>query len=786
MHYYYIILLISILGSNVNAQNKISIKQQSEINISHKLSIYKPTITEIQPDEVPPDHLFEKNQHALLNIHSNEHTVWAKFTIENQNQYPLPIVIEFRNAGITNIRYFIRHKHLLIYQKEGFQNATARNQKFGNRFPIKQLTLDPNVIYTVYVKISGAKHKLKIPVTVYDQYGFNKKSSIDNLESGLFYGIFITLFLSGLLFLILQFRIREQITYITYLLLSIGFFFMIDGYASEYFFYNNNAVIATVIESFGFLLICVFSLFLKQYFESYLGKTFYTKLLLIQCVTNLFLFAFTITVPFDFIFIEWVTYIAITLLFITTVLIRHKNITLRRNIHDYVYIAITINMLLALIFGILQHYSEISYSNIQILVKSIVLVELVLLTFSFYKRMQIMHFKTQHENITNLRMLNDVVEKQNILLEKKVTERTLRLEQKNQELKRQISHNKQMTKALNEKHVALETANKELEKSFKSSSADHVRLHKALIVNNKQQIALQASIDEISEKNQTLEQQNEEILSQKDKIQEQNHLLEIKNRDITDSIQYAKRIQKSIMPPPSLLKKQFADSFIFLKPKDQLSGDFYWFDTVMVNKSPCHIISAIDCTGHGVPGALMSVIASDSLHDAIHSKLLRDPGKIISHMNEQIIKSLNKKNTPDSLKDGMDLAIISVYPEQKIIQFAGARNPLYYYRKSELEVFTGSIFSVGTISTPEYPVIFETKIIHYDIGDTVYLFSDGFADQFGGHNGNKFRYNHLKKMFNLLVHLPMQKQELKTKEILHKWQGSYEQTDDILIIGIKL
>jgi serine phosphatase RsbU (regulator of sigma subunit) len=111
---------------------------------------------------------------------------------------------------------------------------------------------------------------------------------------------------------------------------------------------------------------------------------------------------------------------------------------------------------------------------------------------------------------------------------------------------------------------------------------------------------------------------------------------------------------------------------------------------------------------------------------------------------------------------------------------------LYLIRDNNLEVFNGNIFSAGTIGTPENPVIFETKTIDYEPGDTIYLFSDGFADQFGGEKGNKFRYNRLRKMFQLLVNLPMQKQETKTAQILKKWQGNYEQIDDILIIGIKL
>ncbi|MFO7865040.1 MAG: SpoIIE family protein phosphatase [Salinivirgaceae bacterium] len=443
----------------------------------------------------------------------------------------------------------------------------------------------------------------------------------------------------------------------------------------------------------------------------------------------------------------------------------------------------------ALILGFFsfQHYSNsYGYQDFHQIIKTLVIIQLALISLSFYKRMQISHTLAHQESIDNLEKLNKVIKEQNIVLEKKVEERTAVLKSKNKDLELQNRRNEEITKKLNEQRETLEKLNKDLELSFKKSSADHIKLHKALMINEEQQIELKKTLGEISNKNQKLELQNEEIMSQRDKIREQHHLLEIKNRDITDSIQYAERIQNSILPPKEMLRAVFPECFVFFKPKDKLSGDLYWFETVENKGKTCHLLAAIDCTGHGVPGALMSIIAKDGLNDAVHGKELTDPGKIITYLNQVIIKTLNKRKTPDSLKDGMDLSMIAYYPEDKEIHFAGARNPLYLIRDNNLEVFNGNIFSAGTIGTPENPVTFETKTIDYEPGDTIYLFSDGFADQFGGEKGNKFRYNRLRKMFQLLVNLPMQKQETKTAQILKKWQGNYEQIDDILIIGIKL
>lgn len=784
MRFFVILFILNALTANTFAQKCISMNQQSKLDISDKMGIFRTTNKNVRFDQIPEDHFFKPNKHKLLNISTNDELVWTRFTMRNGNQYPLTIILEYRNAGIGNIDFYIKKDRLLIYQKDD-SNRLLKARGIRGRYAVKQITLDPNTPYTVYTKISGSGNKLKIPVTVYDQFGYNQKSSYDNLESGLFYGIFITLLLTGLLFLILRFKVHEQLFYIAYLATFTTLFLMHDGYANQYLFWEYNSFISTVTKSFGFVLIGIFSGFLKSYFKPYCSNKNAINALTIQFFTNIFLFGFAVSFSLNATAVEILTAISALTLLTTVTIIQLRGLE-SNNLHRYIYISVILFGIIFGIFTIQPFLRTLYYNDFHAILKTFVIFQLILIALSFYRRIQIAHSKTQHENIANLEKLNTIIEKQKTLLEKKVKERTNSLVQKNNELEEQIKQNKLITKELNIKHIELEAANKELEKSFKSSSADHIKLHKALMVNKEQQVALQVSIDEISHKNYKLEQQNEEILSQRDKIREQHHLLEIKNRDITDSIQYAERIQNSIMPPPSLLKEYFKDSYIFFKPKDKLSGDFYWFDTIHANNTICHIISAIDCTGHGVPGALMSIIARDGLHEAIHGQKLTDPGKIIMYLNKLIIRTLKKEHAPDSLKDGMDLSLITLYPQEKTMHYAGARNPLYFFKNKELNILDGSIFSAGTIGTKEHPVIFKTQTIKYEHGDTIYLFSDGFADQFGGVAGKKFTYNRLKKMFNLLVRLPIQKQESKTTEILHKWQGDYEQTDDIIIIGIKL
>ncbi len=264
-------------------------------------------------------------------------------------------------------------------------------------------------------------------------------------------------------------------------------------------------------------------------------------------------------------------------------------------------------------------------------------------------------------------------------------------------------------------------------------------------------------------------------------IMEQKEELAIKNKSITDSINYAKRIQTAILPPYKLLTSIFPSSFILYMPKDIVSGDFYW-----INKLNEKIfVAAVDCTGHGVPGAFMSIIGFELFRKITSIEGLSRPSDILNRLNEdfhEIFKDVDNV----VLRDGMDVALCSIDKNDKILEFAGALNPLYLIRDKKITEVKGDRFSIGLDEINFKDQTFKNHLIPLQDGDIIYLFSDGFADQFGGPDGKKYKYRRFKHLLLNLHQLSMEKQrEILEKNVLD-WRGEQEQVDDILIVGIKI
>lgn len=290
------------------------------------------------------------------------------------------------------------------------------------------------------------------------------------------------------------------------------------------------------------------------------------------------------------------------------------------------------------------------------------------------------------------------------------------------------------------------------------------------------------SIEQEKEKQKILASQNEilevQVKERTSEIEEQKKLIEEKNKDITDSINYAKRIQEAILPEQSLLNKLFIDSFVLFKPKDIVSGDFYWFAEHNGRK----IIALADCTGHGVPGALMSMIGSNILNKLVLENGITQPDLILNELNEEVRTALKQKESASETRDGMDITIISVADEQ--LQYAGAHRPLYIIRNSELKEIKADKFSIGGIQQEEKRV-FTNHILTLQKNDKLYLSSDGFADQFGGINGKKLMTKTFKALLINIQNQNMSDQKEFLNTTIENWKGSREQVDDILVIGIK-
>lgn len=265
------------------------------------------------------------------------------------------------------------------------------------------------------------------------------------------------------------------------------------------------------------------------------------------------------------------------------------------------------------------------------------------------------------------------------------------------------------------------------------------------------------------------------------KVVERTKELAEKNRDILSSIQYAKRIQEAILPPLEQIYSHFPKSFVLYKPKDIVSGDFYWF----AEKNGKKIIAAVDCTGHGVPGAFMSMIGHNLLNQIVIENGITDAAQILNMLNDSIVNSLKQDGGGKlETRDGMDVALCVIENNSYNVQFAGAFRPLYILKGANLEKIDGNKFPIGGLKTVDDKT-FIAHTIQLKEGDTIYMFSDGYADQFGGKEGKKFMVKRFRDTLLEVANLSMKGQHRKLDEVFSQWKGNYEQVDDILIIGIK-
>ena len=258
-----------------------------------------------------------------------------------------------------------------------------------------------------------------------------------------------------------------------------------------------------------------------------------------------------------------------------------------------------------------------------------------------------------------------------------------------------------------------------------------------------------------------------------------NILLTMKNKEVMDSITYAQRLQNAILPPAVVISENLKESFILYMPKDIVSGDFYWVENIG-NKT---LFAVVDCTGHGVPGAFMSIVAYNALNQAVNQHKLIQPAEILNQVNIDISNTLHQSENID-VEDGMDIALCLLDKETNELEYAGAHNGLNLLQKGELKVIKADKFSIG--SQKAKGKSFTNHQFLLEKGDYIYIFSDGYADQFGGDNERKFMYKKLRQLLidNSMLSLDQQKENLIRQH--HNWKGNLEQVDDICIMGVKI
>lgn len=325
-----------------------------------------------------------------------------------------------------------------------------------------------------------------------------------------------------------------------------------------------------------------------------------------------------------------------------------------------------------------------------------------------------------------------------------------------------------------EQRIVLLEKDKTIERNIRNSILGISLLFGALA------IALLVAYRNKRKANKILGQQKIEILNKNKDLHLKNRLIEEQKKEITDSIEYAKTIQEAMLPTEKDIKLIVPDSFVYFLPKDIVSGDFYWVRKM----NDLRFIAVADCTGHGVPGAFMSMIGTDRLNFALQEKKLTIPSDILHELNNGVKEALKQNEAGSTSRDGMDIALCVIDENNRVLNYSGANRMLYKISKGVLTDYAPTKSAIGGFTPLNF--IFQNHQIPFEEGDMFYMFSDGFADQFGGEKGKKYMIKTLKSLLISISNDSPEVQKGKIEQEFHSWKGTHEQVDDVLVIGVRV
>lgn len=277
-----------------------------------------------------------------------------------------------------------------------------------------------------------------------------------------------------------------------------------------------------------------------------------------------------------------------------------------------------------------------------------------------------------------------------------------------------------------------------------------------------------------------INRQKKQIKNAQAELHKTNSSLQAYTNEIKSSIRYAKNIQNAILPKDEIIKEIFPESFVYYKPCHIVGGDFYWF-TIKSGKA---IIACVDCTGHGVPGALMSMIGSNMLKIIVEEKNVTTPATILNEMNRRLRTTFNHNNVGGIIVDGMEAAICSFDFATGTLEYAGAKRPLMLVKKESHEIIKPDSQSISNETPPNFK--FTNHVVNFDEDDYIYMFTDGYTDQFGGENGKRFMKSKFIDLINSVREIDMHEQGSFVEQTFDTWKGDNEQVDDVLVMGFKL
>lgn len=750
---------------------------------------------------------FQKPTKKILNFGFSKSAYWLKFDIKNETfetrhyifsiNYPLINIVEF--YGYCNGELI---KSIKTGDYKPYKSRNINNPNF-----VFHLTLEPNKTYHFYTYINNHGETLRVPIDLMEYNTYMTDYSNYQIFKGFFYGALLFIIIFNFF---LFFTIRDKIYLYTALYVGflVLFMFCIDGISYKYFWPGepwlaNHSIILSATLANVFLIQFIISFLNTRRFLPTLHKflKYYQYFGLGILALSLFSgIIFTIAVKLTNIYSATTSILAIT---ISILSILRKN-----KLAYYIFISFLLFTLTVVLY-VLRNIGVVFDNNmVDIGFKTGLTLEMLILSFAVSDRFR------------------RIKEQSNQNLEKLIFQRTEEIQSQSEEILQQAEQLAVANRKLEKLSlVASETDNgvtifnndgrieyqntgftKLYGYSYKTKFDDKIADIYELINNPKlpdllskcnkikKSIVFETETKNIQNKNIWIQTTITPIFDERHQIKKYiaidtditaiknaEEIIENKNRNITASIRSAQLIQQAILPPNHIIKKLLPNPFIVYKPKDIVSGDFYWVE----RKEHNLLFAAVDCTGHGVPGALMSVIGFSVLNQAVKETKLVKPADVLDFLNRGITMMLRLTNEDTSIKEGMDIALCNLNYEAMVLEYAGAHNPLYLIRDNTLIEFKSDMQPVGV-----YYAGAAKKFTSHEIklrkNDAIYIFSDGYSDQFGGTEHKKFLKKNFRELLLKIHHLPPAEQKQMLEKTFEDWKGNDEQTDDVLVFGIKI
>ncbi len=823
-------------------QNDLFIKVDSltqSYNLNNNFYFFEDKSSSLTIDSIiSPD--FQSNfkicEKSNLNFGYTNSSLWFRINIKNVSDYNKKLLLEIANPKIQDIDFYEFNNTSLICHIKAGTNYSFYKRKVKCGRPVFILHLKPNNTYSYFIKIKN-NLSTQVPVSLKTQAQLNEENSKSLFLNGMYYGVMFVLFIFALIFYLFG-KDFSFLTFSIYTIITILFLLNLDGLLFQYLWQSAclwNDYSSLFLQGAVIIFMALFSKSILSSSSKVIKGNLSFYFVLILTLTTLSL---SIYQPF----LKFSTKAIDILLIVAPIicLINYFKVFNKKNAHFIYYIIFFSLFIFIVSFAVIHNFGLIGNNYFTINALKIAFFIHILLTFLIsinkYLNLNLLPFYNNiRKNIyEELETQNEALQTQNEELEAQEEELCTQqelLKANNIELEKfklavsktnnliyifdpqgdllwynasfssllekpikdfkgsnkinicDISYNKNIKKILrncveNKKNITYETTAKKngIELCYQTTLTPIIGDDN----NIKSLIAIDTDITKLKEYEKEVQQQKQNLETQKNLAVYRRNAIEAQKNEITDSLNYAQRIQEAIFPKTKKLFTVF-DGFVILQPKDIVSGDFYWYHHIKGK----YIIIGVDCTGHGVPGAFMSIVGTYLLNDIVIHNQVIDPAKILKLLNRKVKIALKVEDPTVYTNDGMDISVCVIDKENDTLEYAGALRPLYLFTSNKFIEVKGDKISITSNITNQVISSFTTHTIKIKKGDVFYVFSDGIIDQFGGENNKKFLSKRFQQVLKDIYFMDMKEQKQIIIDNFNEWKGNNEQVDDVFVLGVR-